>query len=247
MPDMLEALSTLSKAHDYFGKAKFMFDTFNKVKKAARINPADTHEFEKFVGIVDDRSAALQRELDDRVKATEAAADADYPAIPVKKRDKAWVDFAKAVGKHGQTSREAERARAVYLKFELAYEKEVDARILDAGIHAKQSKKQAKLYAELARLHATTETLCEKIIKLHVRGVGPVDASAFAVIKKYMNLGSKASKISKAHDRIVKKAEAEAAAMKKEKRALVGWLKDVKAKQANANLKRAFKALGVSV
>ena len=77
--------------------------------------------------------------------------------------------------------------------------------------------------------------------------MGPVDASAFAVIKKYMNLGSKASKISKAHDRIVKKAEAEAAAMKKEKRALVGWLKDVKAKQANANLKRAFKALGVSV
>lgn len=247
MPDMLEALSTLAKAHDYFGKAKFMFDTFNRVKKAGRINPADTREFEEFVGIVDDRSAALQRALDDRVKATEAAADAEYPALPVTKRDKAWVDFAKAVGKHGQASREAERARSVYVKLELAHEKDVEARILDAGIHAKQSKKQAKLYAELARLHSTTEALCEKIINLRVRNVTPVDASAFAVFKKYFNLGKKASKISKAHERIVRKAEAEVASMKKEKRALVGWLKDVKAKQANANLKRAFKALGVAV
>lgn len=252
MPSTIEAIEILEKSHDYYGKAKSLYDNVNTVTKAAGISPDDIEQFKKLVGISSKEAEKLKKSLDKRVKATEAAAAATYAEIPTRK-DKLWENWAKMVSKHGIDSKEALSARTKYVSELKAYGKKLQDRWFLCKIHSRESKKQEKVYQGLVKAHKASVRIYEFILKTRVKSpeTASHEATAFVFLKEYGSVGPKAKRIHEAHAKIAKKADAEITSVIKEKSINDGWLKgltkDANKDKANRNLTRAFKALGVSV
>jgi hypothetical protein len=243
MTDMLKAISTLEKAHDYFGKAESLVNSINKVSKAAKIDPKDPKQLKQLVGITDKESEKLTKTLNARAKAVEEAEKGEFPKIPSKLGDK-WAKWAKECDKNGVDSKQAHEARKAYLKEAARFDKDLEERLLVTNIMMLQSKKQEKVYIGLVALHKTAEKTCLAVIKSPSTTSTAPQATAMKSLLKFQGVPGPAIRIHNAHAKIIAAAKSErkrVEKLKKENDALIADLaaKDLKdLKVLNANMKK---------
>lgn len=245
MADLLDAMSKLQKAHDYFGKAKDLVNNINTVREAAKIDPKDPKQLEKLVGITDKETRKLLKVLNARAKATEEAAKAKFPDIPAKTTD-AWAKWFKAMDKFGDGSKEEYKARQAYLKALLAYDYLIRERTSYCDILIKQSGKQIKVYNSLVEIHKSTEKICLAVIMSPSTTSTAPQVTAMKILLKFQGVRGPAIRISKAHAKIVSAATAEKMKWETVKKTNDVWISDVQGKNLGEVVKKAFKALGIA-
>lgn len=244
MADILDAMSKLQKAHDYFGKAESLYKNINTVRDAAKIDPKDPKQLEKLVGITDKETQKLMKALNTRAKATEEAAKAKFPDIPSNTTAK-WAAWWKAADKSGMGSSQEKKARNEYLKELLAYDLLLRERTTYCDILIKQSGKQIKVYKGLVELHKSAEKICLAVIKSpSTTGTAP-QATAMKILLQFRAVPGPANRIWKAHEKIIKAAKAEKAKWEKVKKVNDVWIKDIQAKNMGDVVKKALAALGI--
>jgi len=244
MPDILDAMSKLSKAHDYFGKSKDLYKNIETIRKAADIDPHDPVQLQKLVGITDKETQKLLKTLNKRVKDTEIAAKAKFPAVKSDTTAK-WGDWFVAMSKHGDGSSQEKKARNAYLKALLAYDLLLRERLLDCNIYIKQSAKQVKIYKGLVELHKSVEKICLAVIKApSTTGTAP-QASAMKILLKFQGVKGPAIRIHKAHSKIISNAKTEKLRLEGIKSINDVWISDVQGKNLGDMVKKALSALGV--
>lgn len=244
MANILDAMSKLQKAHDYYGKATDLIDNINTVKKAAKIDPKDPKKLKELVGITDKQSQKLLKVLNERAKATEDAAKASFPAIPSKTTD-AWAKWWKAADKFGMSSSQENKARQGYLKALENYDFLLRERISYCQILIKQSTDQQKVYKSLVEIHKSAEKICLAVIKSPSTTSTAPQVTAMKTILKFQGVPAPAKRIQAAHAKIVTAAEVEKKQCEKMKKTNDVWIKDVKAKNLGDAVKKAMKMLGI--
>lgn len=246
MADFLDAMVKLEKAHDYFGKAEDLYKNIKTVRDAAKIDPHDPVQLKKLVGITDKETQKLLKALNTRAKATETAATAKFPEIK-SKTTAYWAKWWKAGDKFGMDSKEEKKARNAYLKALQDYDYLLRERISFCDILIKQSTAQEKVYKTLVDLHKTTEKICLAVIKTPSTKSTAPQAKAMEILLKFQGVRGPAIRIHKAHAQIIKKCTAEKKKQEKIKTTNDVWISDIQAKNMGDVVKKALKALGISL
>lgn len=246
MPDILDAIAKLQKAHDYYGKATDLIDAVSTVKKAAKIDPKDPKQLKELVGITDKQTEKLLKVLNTRAKATEEAAAAAFPDIPADTTN-AWAAWFKAADKYGMDSKEEYKARQAYLKALLKFDLLLRERITYCDILIKQSTSQEKVYVSLVELHENAEKICLAVIAAPSTKSTAPQATAMKTLLKFNGVRGPAIRIHKAHAKIVSAAEAEKKKWEKVKKTNDVWISDVQAKNLRGVVNKAMAALGIKV
>ncbi|MEM8991827.1 MAG: hypothetical protein AAGD08_15600, partial [Pseudomonadota bacterium] len=236
----------LQKAHDYYGKAKTLYGHMDKIKKAADMRPGDVDALRELAGLKDKEVKKLIDTLEKRAKAAEETAKASFPPVEAK-TFAAWARWAKALEKDGENSKQANAARADYLKALQAYDYALRERITYCDIVIKVSGKQVKVYQGLSDIYDTTYKILTTLLKLpEVKGVSH-HAAAFSMYLKFEGVGPRAKRIVKAHNKIIANAKAHKTAMEKLKKENDVWIADVGKSVFTGMLKQAMKAFGIKV
>jgi hypothetical protein len=245
--DALSLLSNLQKAHDYFGKAKDLHDKVGKVRKAADLDYKDrarlVEGLKDLAGLKDKDVKKLISVLDKRAKAAEETAKAKFPDVK-SPTGNPWVRWFKALDKHGEGSKEADKAQEGYRKALIEYDYLLRERSSYCDLIVKLSGKQVKTYTSLAGIAATTESILETLLKLpEAKGVSH-HASCFAMYVKFQGVGPAAKRIVKGHQKIIASARAHKAVVERLKKENDLWVADANRAAMSKMLKSALSAMG---
>jgi hypothetical protein len=243
----MDQLSKLANAHDYFGIAKDLYGHIDKVKKWSDIDPHDVGAMMKLAGLKDKNVKKLLDTLEKRAKAAEATATAKYPPIKGMPPGE-WKAWWKAGLKHGLDSKEAHKARSNYQKQLIWYDKKVlRTRTTYCDIIIKHSGKQVKIYKGLFEVWKTTQKILEILINDTPAVIGTAHHSkALAMWHNFLGVGPRATRIAKAHKKIIDVAKAHKAAVMKIKDTNDVWIKDIRAAELSSMISKALKAMGIA-
>ncbi|WP_299725744.1 hypothetical protein [uncultured Tateyamaria sp.] len=244
MADIFDTIDKLTKAHDYFGKAKALTSSITTVLDATKIDPHDVSALEKLVGLGDKETKKLYKTLNARASATEAAATASYPKVEYDTL-KYWTKWAKALDTHGEGSKEAKSTRDNYLWALQQYDKKLEERIGYCGALIAVAGKQLKIYKNLLVIHERGIKVAKATLLIAPEGSAKTAAMAFLL--KFTNLSSPIKRINRANNKIIANAKAERTRVQPIRKTNQSFITSMQKKNLNDLLKKALKAVGVTV
>jgi hypothetical protein len=243
MADIFDKIDKLTNAHNYFGKAKTISSSIDKVLTATKIDPHDTAALNKLVGLGNAEAEKLRKKLSARASATKAASVASYPKVP-SQTTKYWTAWANALKKHGTGSKKADGARKNYQWSLEQYDKKLEERLGYCGALIVTAEKQIKLYANLRDVHARGVRIAE--ITLKAAPSSEAQTAALTFLLEFGNLGGSLNAIVANNKKIVKNAKKEKARIQPLKDHNMAFLQSMRDENLTKHMRKAFKAAGLA-
>ena len=246
--DILKTISKLQKVYGYYGDIKGAYDKIKTVEKASKIKPTDIAGMKALFGLGshDADIKKLIKILDDQTKLTLEAAKGTFDPIKTNKDD-AWAKWATQIVKYGDVSRQAQDARKKYLEALIKYDKALKERTTYCDILIKYSTKAVKLYKDLEKYAKYVMGLTEKLVKMPEVIGSAHQVEALDMHLAFNGLAPAASRLHKAHTKLIAVAKAEKTAKLKIKSANEVWIKDLQKANLTKLLKDALSYMGVDV
>ena len=242
MPDIFDTIDKLTKAHNYFGQAKKVTSSIQKVLKASKLDPHDTAALQKLVGLGAPEAKKLISTLNARADATAAAAKATYPTVP-SQTTKYWTKWVQALNKHGEGSKQANGARKNYQWALEQYDKKLEERLGYCGALIAVAQKQNKIYENLLEIHTRGVKIAKATLALAPSDSAKVSAVAFLL--DFSKLTGPLKAIIRNNKTIIENAKKEKNRIKPTKDHNMAFLQSMYDENMNRLLKKAFKAVGV--